>query len=371
MIDPRMTRFAEVLIDYATALKPGEKILIEAIDIPHEMTCELVRVARARGADPIVMLKSNRVQRALLLDASEPQFELMADVEALAMSNVQAYLGLRGSHNITELADVGEAQHKIYQQTVWQRVHLEIRVPKTRWVVVRWPTSSMAQQAGLSTDAFEDFYFNVCTLDYARMSDAMQPLGKRMTEADQVRITGPGTNLTFSVKGIPAVCCDGKLNIPDGEVFTAPVKDSVNGTLQYNARTTSQGVIHDGIRFVFKDGKIVEATSSNTAHLNKVLDTDPGARYIGEFAIGFNPYIHTPMLDALFDEKIAGSFHFTPGQAYDDADNGNRSTVHWDIVCLQAPPHGSGEIWFDGELIRKDGKFIPADLQGLNPENLM
>ena len=370
MIDPRLTKLSEVLVHYSTALKPGDKILIEAIDVPPEMACELARVARAAGAEPLVMLKCNRVQRALLLEASRAQFDLIAEVEALQMSKVDAYVGLRGNLNITELADIPEDKHKIYQDTVWKRVHQEIRVPKTRWVVLRWPSSSMAQQAGMSTAAFEDFYFDVCTLDYAKMSKAMQPLGRRMAEADQVRIVGPGTDLKFSVKGIPAICCDGKLNIPDGEVFTAPVKESVKGTLQYNARTINQGIIHDNIRFEFVDGRIVKATSSNPEHLNKVLDTDEGARYIGEFALGFHPHIHRPMLDTLFDEKIAGSFHFTPGQAYEDADNGNRSSVHWDIVCLQTPAAGGGEIWFDGELIRKDGRFVTADLQDLNPEKL-
>jgi len=198
----------------------------------------------------------------------------------------------------------------------------------------------------------------------------MQPLKERMNKADRVKIVGPGTDLTFSIKNIPAIACDGKLNIPDGEVFTAPVRDSVNGTLQYNARTIYQGVVHDNVRLEFSEGKIVKATSTNTEHLNKVLDTDEGARYVGEFAIGFNPYVTEPMLDILFDEKIAGSFHFTPGQAYEEADNGNKSTVHWDIVCIQTAERGGGEIWFDDELVRKDGLFVVDDLRGLNPDAL-
>ncbi|NLE36742.1 MAG: aminopeptidase, partial [Pirellulaceae bacterium] len=147
-------------------------------------------------------------------------------------------------------------------------------------------------------------------------------------------------------------------------------RDSVNGVLQYNARTIYQGVVHDNVRLEFKDGKITKATSTNTEHLNKVLDSDEGARYIGEFAIGCNPYITEPLLDILFDEKIAGSIHFTPGNAYDETDNGNKSTIHWDMVCLQDGAHGGGEIYFDGQLIRKDGLFVPEDLQPLNPENL-
>ncbi len=370
MIDPRMTKLAEVLIQYSTALKPGEKILIEATDVPVEMTCELIRVARAAKAEPLVTLKSNRVTRTLLQTCSETQLNLIADSEALRMGKMDAYIGLRGNPNIAELSDVPEEGHKLYQNTIWRRVHQEIRVPKTRWVVLRWPHSAMAQQANMSTEGFEDFYFDVCTMDYDRMSQAMKPLVARMEQTDRVRIVGPDTDLKFSIKGVPVIPCDGKLNIPDGEVFTAPVRASVNGTLQYNARTIYQGVVHDNVRFDFSEGKIVKATSTNTKHLNKVLDTDEGARYIGEFAIGVNPYITGPMLDILFDEKIAGSFHFTPGQAYDEADNSNRSTVHWDVVCLQDEASGGGEIWFDDELIRKDGLFVTDDLKPLNPENL-
>ena len=370
MTDPRMTKLADLLINYSTVLKPGEKILIEATDAPHEMTCALIRAAREAGADPLVTLKSNRVLRALLRQGSQAQLDLVAETEALRMSKVDAYIGLRGGDNIAELSDVSADDYKLYQDTVWKRVHQEIRVPKTRWVVLRWPSPSMAQQANRSTDSFEDFFFNVCTMDYERMSQAMKPLEERMSKADKIRIVGPGTDLSFSIKDIPPVRCDGKLNIPDGEVFTAPVRDSVQGILQYNARTIYQGVVHDNVRFEFANGKIVKAASSNTPHLNQILDTDEGARYIGEFAIGVNPYVIEPMLDTLFDEKIAGSFHFTPGQAYDEADNGNRSSVHWDIVCLQDAANGGGEIWFDDKLIRKDGLFVVEDLKPLNPENL-
>src|SRR4030095_299185 len=224
--------------------------------------------------------------------------------------------------------------------------------------------------AGMSTEAFEDFYFKVCTLDYARMTPGMKILAALMKRPDQVQITGPGTALRFSIKGIGAQPCGGLRNIPDGEVFSCPVKDSVEGYIQYNAPTVYLGTSCDSIRLAFKKGRIVEATSSNTKRLNEILDSDAGARYIGEFAIGFNPYIANPMCDILFDEKIAGSLHFTPGQAYEIADNGNRSAVHWDMVLIQRPEWGGGEIWFDDELIRKDGMFLPKDLKPLNPANL-
>ena len=371
MTDPRMAKLADVLINYSTELKPGEKILIESIDAPTDITCELIRAARAAGGDPIVTLKNNQVLRALLIHGSNEQLKTCAEVEALQMNSVKAYIGLRGSLNISELSDVPEDRMKAYQSIWWRPVHGDIRVRKTRWVVLRYPSEPMAQLAKMSTAAFEDFYFDVCTMDYGKMSRAMQPLKHRMEAANRVEIIGPGTELSFSIKGIPAVACDGKLNIPDGEVFTAPVRDSINGMLQYNAPTIYQGVPHEHIRLEFKDGKIIDATSNNTVHLNSVLDSDEGARYCGEFAIGVNPYITKPMLDILFDEKIAGSFHLTPGSAYEDeADNGNRSQIHWDMVCMQDKNAGGGEIRFDGELIRKDGLFVPDDLRPLNPDEL-
>jgi aminopeptidase len=224
----------------------------------------------------------------------------------------------------------------------------------------------MAQLAGMSTEAFEDFYFNVCTLDYERLQPGMRALKELMERTDRVHIKGPGTNLRFSIKGIPAVICGGDRNIPDGEVFTAPVKNSVEGHVTFNAPTIYQSIAFDGIRLDFTKGKVVKAISNQTEKLNKILNSDGGARYIGEFSLGFNPYVMEPMRDILFDEKIAGSFHFTPGQAYEEADNGNRSQVHWDMVNIQRKSYGGGEIYFDGKLIRRDGEFLPKELRSLN-----
>jgi aminopeptidase len=287
------------------------------------------------------------------------------------MQRAAAYIGIRGSYNISEESDVPSEQMMLYKKLWWQPVHTNWRVPKTRWVVLRWPTSSMAQQAELSTESFEEFYFSTCTLDYSKMSEAMDPLVDLMQRTDKVRIVSPGTDLEFSIKGIPAIKCDGRVNIPDGEVYTAPVKDSVNGVIRYNTKTLYEGKVFQNIMLRFKDGKIVEATSSNSDAMNKIFDTDEGARYVGEFAIGLNPYVSGPMLDTLFDEKIFGSIHFTPGASYDDAFNGNRSAVHWDIVLIQRKEWGGGELYFDDVLIRKDGVFVLDELKGLNPEKLV
>lgn len=203
------------------------------------------------------------------------------------------------------------------------------------------------------------------------MSDAMNPLVDLMNKTDKVHILAKDTDLTFSIKGIPAVKCDGACNIPDGEVYTAPVKDSVNGVISYNVPSIENGFRFENVRLEFKDGKIIKATANNSDKANALFDTDEGARYVGEFALGVNPYVTKAIGDILFDEKISGSFHFTPGCCYDDAPNGNKSAVHWDLVLCQTPEFGGGEIWFDDVLVRKDGRFVLPELFGLNPENLM
>lgn len=368
MTDPRYTKLAKLLIGYSTELQKGEKILLDVIDVPDEFTVELIRAARDAGAIPLVETRHTRISREILHGTTSEHAALVRDLEMFRMKKVQAYIAIRGSMNANENADVPSDRMSLYTKTL--RPVLNYRVNKTRWVVLRWPSPSMAQAANMSTEAFENFYFDVCTLDYRKMAKAMLPLEKRMKTADRVRLKGPGTDLTFSIKGIGAKSCNGKLNIPDGEVFSCPVKTSVNGTIQFNTPTLYSGTRFDNVRLEFENGKVVKASSNNNKRLNEILDTDAGARYVGEFAIGFNPYIENPMCDILFDEKIAGSLHFTPGQAYEIADNGNRSAVHWDMVLIQRPEWGGGEIWFDDELIRKDGLFVPKDLKPLNPENL-
>jgi aminopeptidase len=369
--DPRLNDLAENLISYSTDLQAGEKILIENFGLEQELVKALVEKSYEAGGIPFVSLKDHEINRSLLMSASEEQQKLTADFEASVMKQMDAYIGLRAGSNISELSDVPADKMSLHQQTVGTAVHRKIRVPHTKWVVLRYPSASMAQLAGMSTEAFENFYFNVCNLDYANMDEAMSALVKRMNETDEVRITGENTDLTFSIKDIPAIKCAGKLNIPDGEVYTAPVKDSINGMITYNTASPYQGTTFENISFTFKDGKIISASSSDNKKINEILDTDEGARFIGEFAIGVNPHIQHPMQDILFDEKIDGSFHFTPGQAYENAYNGNDSAVHWDIVNIQRPEYGGGNIYFDGELIRENGRFVTDDLKGLNPENLV
>ncbi|MED3725639.1 aminopeptidase [Priestia filamentosa] len=370
MKDPRIQQLAKNLIQYSVKLQKGEKILIENFGLQKELVTALVKEAYEAGGLPFVSLKDHTVDRSLLMGASEEQYELIAQFEANVMKEMDAYIGLRAGDNIFEQSDVPAEKMKIQGDTVGKKVHREIRVPKTKWVVLRYPTESMAQLSKMSKEAFEDFYFNVCNLDYGKMNKAMDSLVELMNKTDKVQLIGKDTNLTFSIKDIPAVKCAGEMNIPDGEVFTAPVRDSVNGVITYNTPSPYQGFTFENVKLTFKNGKIVDATANDTERINHIFDTDEGARFVGEFAIGVNPYIQHPMQDILFDEKIDGSFHFTPGECYEEAYNGNHSNIHWDMVMIQRPEYGGGEIYFDDMLIRKDGRFVIKELEALNPENL-
>lgn len=370
MKDPRYNKLAYNLINYSCRLKEGEKVLIEGIGNCIPLVKEVINEAYKAKAIPLVTLKNKEVDRELLKNCNEEQLKLMAKYESDRMKDVDAYIGIRAGENTAETSDVPAAKMDLYNKLFANPVHGEIRVRHTKWVILRYPNYGMAQSANMSSEAFEDFYFDVCNLDYSKMSKAMDSLVDLMNKTDKVRIVAKGTDLTFSIKGIPAVKCSGECNIPDGEVYSAPVKNSVNGTITYNTPSIYQGFTYENVKLTFKDGKIIEATANNTEKINKVFDSDEGARYVGEFSFGLNPYILTPMKYILFDEKIAGSIHFTPGSSYDDAYNGNESVIHWDLVQIQRPEYGGGEIYLDDVLVRKDGLFVLDELKCLNPENL-
>lgn len=370
MKDQRIVELAKNLINYSTELKKGERVLIETIGFELPLTKELIKETYRAGAFPYVTIKNREITRLLFTEATKEHAQNIAKYEIQRMKDMDAYIGIRGGLNSSEFSGLSGEQMKIYSSEYSKPLHSDIRVPDTKWVVLRYPTDSMAQSANMSTEDFEDFYFDVCNLDYSKMSKAMDPLVDLINKTDKVRLIAKDTDISFSTKGLPGIKCDGKLNVPDGEVFTAPVKDSVNGHITYNTPSVYDGYRFENISFEVENGRIIKASSNNTARINEILDTDEGSRYFGEFSLGFNPYIKEPMLDTLFDEKIFGSIHFTPGSAYDECDNGNESATHWDLVLIQRPEYGGGEIWFDDRLIRKDGMFVLDELMPLNPENL-
>lgn len=371
-MDNRIQTLAKNLVNYSCKVKQGDKVYINYTGpATEDLARQLVKEVYAAGGLPFVHYINPRLQREVLMECTAEQLRLMAEVAAKEMEQMDCYIGVRGSDNVAELSDVPPEKMHLYETLYSTPVHHKIRVPKTRWVVLRYPNASMAQLCNTSIEAFEDFYFQVCNLDYSKMAGAMEALVELMNRTDQVRLTGKGTDLIFSIKDIPAIACAGEMNIPDGEVYTAPVRESVNGVITYNTPSLYQGFTYENVRLEFQNGKIVKATANNSERLNQVLDTDEGARYVGEFAIGVNPYVLQPMKDILFDEKIMGSIHFTPGNCYEDAPNGNSSAIHWDLVMIQREEFGGGEIWFDDRLIRKNGRFVIPELECLNPENLV
>jgi aminopeptidase len=373
MKDKRNDILGRLLIDYSLEMKQGETLYLE---IKGKETLELgkqiIRIATQKGVTVFWYYNDESLLRQWVQFAKDDQFKAQADLHLHLMQKADGYIGLRGSDNPFDMSDIDQKQVDKHNMLFYKPVHLEERVKRTKWVVLRFPNNGMAQLAETSQEAFEDFYYDVCCADYAKMSKAEEKLEVLMNATDKVHIKSPGTDLTFSIKGIPSVKCDGKRNIPDGEVYTAPVRDSVNGTITFNTPSLYQGIVYNKVSLTFEKGKIIKATAdSNVDKLNKIFDTDEGARYIGEFSLGVNPFILHPMKDTLFDEKIAGSMHFTPGQCYDEAYNGNQSNIHWDQVLIQRKDYGGGEIWFDGKLIRKDGVFTDAALEKLfTKENL-
>ncbi len=372
MKDLRQDKLANIVVNHSLKLQSGEKVLIRGSGfVTESLVRAFIRAVKAVGAHPVYRIDDQKILREWLQNANDEMLKTAADVDSYQMKMMDAFIGITAPDNALELTDITADSLKLYDSLYVNPVHMQIRVPETRWVVLRYPTQALAQSAGMSTEGFEDWYYRVCSVDYGKMGVAMEPLKTLLEKTDRVRILGPGeTDITFSIRDIPVVVCAGHFNIPDGEIYTAPVKDSVNGIIAYNTTSIYNGFQYTDIRFRFENGRIVEATSNDNERINTTLDIDEGARYIGEFAMGVNPYVDTPINNTLFDEKIRGSIHFTPGNSYENADNGNKSILHWDIVLLQEKQNGGGEIFFDDVLIRKDGRFTLRELQGLNPENL-
>lgn len=370
--DKRLYQLAESVLKNSVKLKKGERIYIEAFGPTVLGLMEIfIQKATEMGGVPFYFYNDEHLLKAVIDNASEEQMKEFGAVYQKQMADSDVYIALRGYDDIFALSDVNERQMALYMQHYFNPVHRSTRVPNTRWCVMRYPNMAMAALAKMSVEAFENFYFDACLVDYAQMCEAMTPLQELMEKTDRVKIIAPGTDLEFSIKGIPAIKSCGAVNIPDGEIYTAPVRDSINGVVQFNTDSVFNGIFYSNVRLVFQNGKIVEAYShANNDKLQEVLETDGGSRHMGEFAFGLNPGITHPILDILFDEKIGGSFHMAIGNSYDEAPNGNKSAVHWDLIQMQDEAHGGGEIYMDDVLVRKNGRFVLPELQGLNPENL-
>ena len=371
-MEEKIKKLAQNLLQNSVDLQPGEKLYIDNRSTSSLPLVEaLIETACQIGGVPLYIMEDVRLQRARINNSIAKQIAIYAELQKQLMSQMDAYIGIRDFTNPLDESLIKEEQNRLYQKIYTQQVHFDVRLRQTKWCLLRYPGDVIAYRAGMSTQAFTDFYFQTCLVDYKKMKKAMQPLAKQMSETDKVKIVGPGTNLTFSIKNIPVTCCYGERNVPDGEVYTAPVLGTMNGTIQFNTQTIHNGKQFSNICLTFKDGKVVCANSQGSQEeLHKILNIDAGAKIIGEFSFGVNPYITKAIGDTLFDEKIGGSIHLALGNSLEKSDNGNRSAIHWDLVLIQTPDYGGGQIFFDDKLIRKDGLFIPQELQVLNPENL-
>jgi len=359
MKDPRIEKLAKGLLNHSIKLKKGESCLIAADIGAKHLVIELVRQIYKMGAFPFVRLGDDQISREVMMGMTPELSKKMLKNTMPTLEGCDTYISIRYNHNAFELSDVPgdiKVTHtKNYGKPVSDYIHKNIR-----WVLLNQPTVADAQLAQMSHEAFTDFFYEVCTMDYSKMHKAMIPLKELLEKTDRVRIVDRDTDLTFSIKGQKSHICSGSHNIPDGEVFTSPILKSVNGKIKFNTPSLHKDVMHSDITLEFADGKIINATSSNTKELITEIDSDEGAQFVGEFALGTNPYIKKPMNDTLFDEKIAGSIHLALGKCIEEAPNGNKSQIHWDIV------HMGGEIYFDDILIRKDGKFLTKELLPLN-----
>ncbi len=364
MYDPRNKALADKIITYSTATKPGEKVMIELFGINGvHLAQEMARAALDVGAVPFVVIRDNETERIIRERGTRELWDCVREVSGLPlMQQMDVYIGVRAGENIYELSGVGRDQNKAYSEGYLLPVHMQERVNNTRWCVMRYPSAAFAMNAKMPTAAFTDFYYKACLLDYAMLNERMKPLHELLAGGRELRLVGEGTDISFSIEGQNWIPCAGDLNIPDGEIFSAPILESVNGTISY-APTVYEGKPFEYIKLVVKDGVVVDFDSSNNSGLEEILGTDEGARRFGEFSFGTNPYIDQPMYDILFDEKIWGSNHLTLGKCYDIAPNGNQSAVHWDLVCIGADVH------LDGQLIRKGRHFVLPELLPLNPEN--
>lgn len=368
MTDPRLLKLARTVVHYSANVQPGENVLIRAMDTHDaDVLAPFIDEIHAAGGRAFIDYADYAVNRRMMLGGSEEQFKLDAACKLEQMKQMDAVVIVLGENNVSEYADVPADKRDAYRK--WY-TPVTNEQTKKKWILFNYPNKSYAQLAEMSTETYAQFLYDTCTMDYGRMSAAMDPLTELMNKTEQVRIVAPGTDLRFSIAGIPAIKCDGKVNLPDGEVYTAPVRNSVEGTISFNTRSSYLGQSFGNLSFTFEKGQIVSCRSDNELKLNELLGTDEGSRYIGEFAIGTNPYVNRIMHDIGFDEKINGSIHFALGQAYENADNGNASDIHWDIVLLMKEEFGGGEIYFDDVLISKNGRFVLDSLSGLNPENL-
>lgn len=365
-MDDRIGKLSKTIIDYSIAVKENDRVLIQyENELCKPLVKSLVKDIYNNNGIPFVKLIDNELESLIRENSNSNTIDEIVKLKTYEVENFDCFIRICYTENEYEEKNIKSSVRKEIGKKS-ERID-DIRTNERRWVLLNYPSKFDAYKAKMTYDEFYNYSLDVMTIDYKVLNKKIKPLKELMEKTDKVRIKGNNTDITFSIKNMPAIPCCGTANIPDGELYTAPIKESVNGIISYNTPSPYQGKIFNNIRLEFENGKIVNCSADNDVEkLKEIFDTDEGSRYIGEFSLGFNPKITKPMGDILYDEKIMGSLHFTPGKCYRDCDNGNNSSIHWDLVLIQTEEYGGGEIYFDDVLIRKDGIFVLDELKQLN-----
>lgn len=359
-------KLSNTIVNYSIKVSENDRVLIqyESDECNPLIKCLIKDIYKNKGI-PSVKLIDNELDTLIRENATSKTIDEIVKMKNYEVENFDCFIRICYTENEYEDKNIPiDIRKELGRKS--QKID-DIRINQRRWVLLNYPSLVDAYKAKMPYDEFYNYSLDVMNVDYELLNEKIKPLKELMEKTDKVRIVGPNTDIEFSIKGMPAIPCSGTANIPDGELYTAPIKNSVNGFITYNTPSPYRGHIFNNVRLEFKDGQIVNCSASNNIEeLKEIFDIDEGARYIGEFSLGFNPMITKPMGDILYDEKIMGSLHFTPGRCYEDCDNGNISAIHWDLVLIQTLEFGGGEIYFDDVLIRKDGMFVLDELKNLN-----
>lgn len=365
MADIRIEKLAELLVDYSVAVKPGDKVSIEG-DTAAEPLLKAIyaRVLKA-GGNPFLLIQPDGILELLYRHASDDQLKHVSEISRIIAETYDVRIHVAGETNTKALSSVDPA--KMVTRSSARRGLTETILDRSakgemRWVTTNFPTAAYAQDAEMGLAEYEDFVYGACLPDlddpvgyWRKFSEKQQRFIEWLKGKKQVKVIAPETELSLNISGRPFINCDGHMNMPDGEIFTGPVENSVNGTVYFSYPSIFDGREVSGVRLLFKDGKVISATAEkNEDFLLHKLDTDEGSRYVGEFAIGTNEGITRFTREILFDEKINGSFHLALGTGYPETGSLNRSAIHWDMVCDLS----QGEIWVDDELLYKAGNFM-------------
>jgi aminopeptidase len=355
MFDQRWSQLGEILVTYSTRTRAGDRLLITMMELEtFPLTLAVYEHAVRAGAFPQVQFASAYFERVLLTHGTADLIARVPDLEHSGMEWADAYVGLRGARNPHELAGIPTERLAAHKRALG--VVSALRNEQTRWVLVRVPNESFAQAAGMSLETATDFFFNAALLDWEEESRRYRRIRDLFQAAARVRIVGPGTDLAFSTAGRTYAVGDGHINVPDGEVYTAPVDDSAEGVIAFEYPGIYAGRSIEGIRLELRAGEVVAATAeSGEEFLQQILALDEGARRIGEFGVGVNDSIDRFVGDILFDEKIGGTIHLALGRAYAECGGTNQSALHWDLVKDLRP---EGAIELDGRRVFENGRFL-------------